>query len=97
MPGPFVPPPAATLYLLADTVCDSEMKYGFASWDRGFVDEHLTLRLEGGELIVEDFNVFKDDSGRSNFRAQYKFKKVQFPAEPAAAPDRGRMYAFRDV
>jgi uncharacterized protein (TIGR02996 family) len=90
MPGPFVPPPPAILYLLADTVCDTEMKYGFASWDLGFADEYLTLRHEGNELIAESFTVFKDDSGRSNYRAQYKFRKVQDPAEPHAAPDPAR-------
>jgi uncharacterized protein (TIGR02996 family) len=84
LPGPFVPPPQATIYLLADTVCDTEMRYGFASWDHGFADEHLTLRHEGDVLIAESFTVFKDDSGRSNYRAQYKFRKVQEPAEPHA-------------
>ena len=77
MPDPFVPPPLAALHLLADTVCDTEMKYGIASWDYGFVETHLTLRLEGDELIGEDFNVFKDGSGRSNYRMQSRFKKVK--------------------
>jgi len=89
LPGPFVPPPAARLYLLADTVCDTEMKYGFASWDHGFADLHLTLRLEGDALIAEDFTVFKDDSGRSNYRAHYKFKKAKEPAQPGTTADRG--------
>jgi Concanavalin A-like lectin/glucanases superfamily len=80
MPGPFVPPPATTLHLLADTVCDTALKYGIASWDHGFVENHLTLRLEGDDLLVEDFNVFKDGSGRSNYRRQDKFKKVEQPA-----------------
>ena len=50
---------------------------GIASWDHGFVETHLTLRLVGDELIAAEFNVFKDDSGRSNYRARYKFKKVK--------------------
>jgi hypothetical protein len=74
---PAAPSAVATLHLLADDVCDAEMRYGIASWDHGFVETHLTLRLEGDELIAEDFNVFKDDSGRSNYRARYKFKKVK--------------------
>ena len=77
MPDPFVPPPLAALHLLADTVCDTEMKYGIAFWDHKFKDTHVTLRLEKDELIVEDFNVFKDDSGRSNYRTVYKFKKAK--------------------
>ena len=64
-----------TLHLLGDTAGDTEMKYGIASWDHKFKETHLTLRLEKGELVVEDFNVFKDDSGRSNYRMTYKFKK----------------------
>ena len=64
-----------TLHLLGDTAGDTEMKYGIASWDHKFKETHLTLRLEKGELVVEDFNVFKDDSGRSNYRMTYKFQK----------------------
>jgi hypothetical protein len=64
-----------TLHLLGDNVGDTTMKYGIASWDHKFKQTHLTLRLENGELVVEDFNVFKDDSGRSNYRSTYKLKK----------------------
>ena len=76
-PPPYDPPPLATLHLLADTISDTEMKYGIAFWDYEFKETHLTLRLEGDELIAEDFNVFKDDSGRSNYLMQSKFKKVK--------------------
>jgi len=74
---PAAPSALATLHLLADDVCDAEMRYGIASWDHGFVETHLTLRLEGDELIAENFSVFKDDSGRSNYRTINKFKKVK--------------------
>jgi hypothetical protein len=67
----------ATLHLFGDSVADATMKYGFASWDFKFKDTHLTLRLEDSELAVEDFNVFKDNSGRSNYRSTYKFKKAK--------------------
>jgi len=63
------------LHLLGDSVEATEMKYGIASWDHKFKDMHLTIRLEKGELVVEDFNVFKDDSGRSNYKSVYKLKK----------------------
>jgi hypothetical protein len=66
-----------TLHLLGDTAGDTDMKYGIASWDHKFKDTYLTLRLEKDELIVEDFNVFKDDSGRSNYRSRYTFKKAR--------------------
>ncbi len=64
-----------TLHVLGDSVGDKKMKYGFASWDKKFADTHLTLRLEQDELVVETFTVFKDESGRSNYRKVEKFKK----------------------
>ena len=63
------------LHLLGDAAGDTEMKSGIASWDHKSKETHFTLRLEKGELVVEDFNVFKDDSGRSNYRQTYRFKK----------------------
>jgi hypothetical protein len=65
------------LSLLGDSAGATEMKYGFASWDHKFKDTHLTLRLEKNRLIVEDFNVFKDNSDRSNYRIRSVFKKTK--------------------
>lgn len=64
-----------TLHRLGDSVNDQEKKYGFASWDHEFADTTLTLRLEKGELVVESFTVFKDNSGRSNYKSVFKFKR----------------------
>jgi hypothetical protein len=66
---------SVVLHLLGDTAVDATMKYGFASWDHNFKEMHLTLRLENVQLIVEDFNIFKDKSRRSNYRSRYEFKK----------------------
>ena len=55
----------------------ASLKYGFASWDHKFADTHLTLRLEKGELVVESYTVFKDKSGRSNYRSKATFKKAK--------------------
>ncbi len=63
------------LHLLGDAADDTEMKSGIASWDHKSKETHFTLRLEKGELIVEDFNVFKDDSGQTNYRKTHKLKK----------------------
>jgi len=84
MPGPFAPRPAVTLHLLANDVCDTEMRYGFASWDHKFADEHLTLRLEGNLLFAESYVLFKDDSGRSNCYVKDTFAKEAQPVEPGA-------------
>jgi uncharacterized protein (TIGR02996 family) len=74
---PPVPPPLGTLHLLADSVCDTDLKYGIAFWDCGYVERHMTLRLEGDELVAEEFSVFKDDSGRSNYCWQARFRKIK--------------------
>lgn len=71
------------LHLFGDAAGDTEVKHGFASWDHKFKETHLTLRLEKGDLVVEDFNVFKDGSGRANYRMTYRFKR----GTPAAAID----------
>jgi uncharacterized protein (TIGR02996 family) len=71
------PPPLGTLHLLADSVCDTDLKYGIGFWDCGFVERHMTLRLDGDELVAEEFNVFKDDSGRSNYRWKARFRKIK--------------------
>jgi hypothetical protein len=64
------------LDLLADSAGAAEMKYGYASWDHKFKETHLTLRLEKRWLMtVEDFNIFKDNSGRSNYRTRSEFKR----------------------
>ena len=41
----------------------------------GFKTTILTGHLDGVHLIVEDFNVFEDGSGRSSYFAQGTFKK----------------------
>jgi hypothetical protein len=68
------------LKLLADTAGathSDELKYGYAVWDHKFMETHLTIRLEKNWLMTaEDLNLFKDNSGRSNYRVETKFKKV---------------------
>lgn len=38
-----------------------------ASWDFGFLETHLQLRLPAGALASAGFNVFKDGSGRPSY------------------------------
>jgi hypothetical protein len=68
------------LKLLADTAGaakSDELKYGYAVWDHKFKEMHLTIRLERNWLMTaEDLNLFKDNSGRSNYRVETRFKKV---------------------
>ncbi len=50
-------------------------KYGFAVWDHGFAKSHVTLRVENDRLLLEEYRVFTDKSGRPNYRCRYQFKK----------------------
>jgi len=66
---------------LGDNVTASNLPYGFATWDHGFKSTHLTARLEGDQLVVEIFSVFKEGSGRSNYRMVEKLSKVVHTAK----------------
>jgi len=46
-----------------------------ALYPAGFKDTILTGHLDGASLIVEDFNTFKDGSGRSNYFTREHFCK----------------------
>jgi hypothetical protein len=72
---PEIPHTKVSLFLLGDSVTGKSLPYGFASWDNGFADRHLTLRLDNEQLIVEHFTLFKDQSKRSNYRSVMKFQK----------------------
>jgi hypothetical protein len=47
-----------------------------ANYASGFKNTILTGRLEGADLIVDDFNVFLDGSGRSAYFTEGTFKKA---------------------
>jgi hypothetical protein len=64
---------------LGDNVAATNLPYGFATWDHGFKSTHLTARLAEDQLVVETFSVFKDGSGRSNYRTVEKLSKVTHP------------------
>ena len=63
------------LDLLGDNVGAKEFPYGFATWDFGFKVEQMTLRLEKNDLIFETYSIFKDGSGRSNYRMAGSLKR----------------------
>ena len=47
-----------------------------ANYAFGFKNTILTGHLDGKHLIVDDFNVFEDGSGRSAYFTQSTFRKV---------------------
>lgn len=57
------------LHLIGSSVLDQTFERAFATWDPGFVTMHLMMRLDGDQLVVEDIHIFKDESGRSNYRS----------------------------
>jgi hypothetical protein len=64
------------LHVLGDSVSARELPYGFASWDQKFKVTHMTLHLQTNELIVETYNIFSDNSGRSNYHDVSRFKRT---------------------
>lgn len=65
------------LHQLGDSVDDKEMKYGFAHWDSGHADTHVTFRIEKGRLMVETYTIFKDKSERSSYRSKHVFRQFK--------------------
>jgi len=53
---------------------------GKADWNHGFKLTHSKISIERGELVMEEFNEFKDGSNR-DYRASYRFKRVKASAE----------------
>ncbi len=69
--------------LLGDNVGATDLPYGFAMWDHGFKLEYFTARLENDELVLESYSIFKDGSGRSNYRQVGKMKRAAHTASDA--------------
>jgi hypothetical protein len=64
-----------------------KMNHGFAHWDYKFKDSYLVLGREQDTLILDDLNVFKDDSERTNYRLWYVFRKqIDSPTQPPNNP-----------
>ena len=53
---------------------------GKADWNHGFKLTHSKVSIERGELVMDEFNEFKDGSNR-DYRARYALKRVKAPAE----------------
>lgn len=69
------------LHLCKDRT-DSLGLVGFAAWNQGFTDRYIVLRLKSSQLVVESFDIFKDNSGRSPSRIQEVFKRSSDPLGP---------------
>jgi hypothetical protein len=50
-----------------------------AAFDAGFSETTLVMSLSGSQLKVESYDLFKDNSGRSNYATSSYFQKSQAP------------------
>jgi hypothetical protein len=57
------------LNLLGFSVDDSHPSWAIASWDFGFSLTHLVIHFEGAQMVAETYTIFKDNSGRANYRS----------------------------
>jgi hypothetical protein len=53
---------------------------GTARWDHGFKLTHSKVSIEQGQLVMEEFNEFKDGTNR-DYRARYVFQRVKVEAQ----------------
>jgi hypothetical protein len=76
---------ATKLHLLGDTVSSQTLPYGFAKWDQGFAEVNVTLDMADDKLVIGMYKIFKDDSGRSNYRRVERFRRETSPPEASRA------------
>jgi|GEM_PF-6453213 len=65
----------AELNLIGDNVSDYDPSWAMARWDKGFAETTLVFHFSDTALVVESYTVFKDDSGRANYRSIYRFRR----------------------
>jgi hypothetical protein len=66
---------------LGSSVEDFSFTQGFAVWNAGFATKYVTLTLGEGQLTVETVNIFRDRSGRANYRTMDVFQRSGQRAE----------------
>lgn len=79
------------LHLLGDNPSAKELPYGLATWNKGFYNGYMILRLNGEELTAEHLLVFTAGPTRSNYRGVGTFRKVA-----GAAPSTTDRYSVPD-
>jgi hypothetical protein len=63
------------LSLLGDSADAQDLPYAFATWDHGFANTHIVLRIKAATLVAETYDIFKDNSERSNYRSVDRLKR----------------------
>lgn len=62
---------------LGSSVADYSFKQGFAVWNAGFATTYVTLILTRGRLTAETITIFRDRSGRANYRKVEMFQRTE--------------------
>lgn len=55
-------------YWVSDSVDSTSYDRGYAIWDFAFAIVYVSFKIEGSQLGLEEFTIFHDGSGRSNYR-----------------------------
>lgn len=63
------------LRLVVENQYSNHPTFAIARWDKDFAEKALILHLTDNALTVEQYTVFTDDSGRSNYRNVSKFRR----------------------
>lgn len=58
------------------SISDTDTTHAVARYDFGFKDTVIAIHFEGNQMAVETYNVFKDGSGRKNYRTMSLLKKI---------------------
>lgn len=58
--------------VFGESVSDHAPRFGFATWDFGFKETHLTIRPQADTFLVELIDIYTDGSGRSDRHSFYR-------------------------
>ncbi len=65
-----------SLSLVGPSVTSRSYTHALAVWEKGFVTLYVVFKFDSGNLTVEAFSIFHDQSMRSNYRHFAILKKV---------------------
>lgn len=72
-----------TLHRLGPPGTSGPLPDGFATWEQGFSTKHLAFEPRGDELVVTVVSLYRDESGRSDYRTQQTFRRATSEELPA--------------
>ena len=67
---------STSMHEVGSSIVDTTPEYAIANQEFGFKSVFITSRYESGDLIVGTYNVFHDDSGRSNYFSEERMWKM---------------------